>query len=191
MTPEEYERFKEAEKEHLRKLKKLKEAARLLERQKKIANAVTGMSTSMQEKFDEHREMVDRLGMEAAMTEARMEVAMDSTEERAQQINQASDDEETLRKERARELIRRMQQEAASSPDVGRMSGTVSSPDATRGSCAASSSDSASISPTPDSKEKSRAQTPASAPGPHGSVQGPSQKKGPELPEKTIGRMKP
>jgi len=171
MTPEEYERFKEAEKEHLRKLKKLKEAARVLERQKKIAGAVTDMTTSMQDKFDEHREMVERLGMEAARTEARMEVAMDSTEDQAEAINREAEDEEVLRKARARELIRRMQVEAAA--DVHSSGSESGKSESNPGSGSSKASGSA----EPASSES---ESGTSRNRPDG-----------DLPEKTIGRMKP
>ena len=43
MTPEEYEKFKEAEKEHLRKLKALKQKTRQLRRQQSVNQALDNM----------------------------------------------------------------------------------------------------------------------------------------------------
>ena len=45
MTPEEFQRIKEAEKEHLRSLRKPKETVRELERQKRMTRAVRSVTT--------------------------------------------------------------------------------------------------------------------------------------------------
>ncbi len=116
MTPEEYERIKEAEKEHLRAMKKLKKAVRELERSKSIAQSVTRMSSSSKTAIETHEEMVDKLALETAHYEARLEVALESakehadTEERAQQVLKADAE---LQKERARSLVEQLREEMA------------------------------------------------------------------------------
>lgn len=106
MTPEEYQKFKEAEKEHLRKLKELKKAYRQHSRSAKVSEALTEMATGVQELYDEHQEVVDRLHMKAATSEARMEVALDSVD-----IGQPDADQDALSKARAKETVRQMKLE--------------------------------------------------------------------------------
>ena len=107
MTPEEYERLKEAEKEHLRGLKKLKETVRMLERQKNVSRAVSEMTSSMQEKLDEHADIMDKIAAESALSEARLEIAMEASEQ-ADRVAQEIQDEEEVAKVRAKELVRQM-----------------------------------------------------------------------------------
>ena len=112
MTPEEYEQFKEAEKAHLRKLRELKKTHQQLQRKAKVTGAVTDMAESMNELFDEHGEMVEKLQRDSIESEARMEVALDNVDmnDKVQEAQDAADLEaaETLRKARAQELIRQM-----------------------------------------------------------------------------------
>ncbi|GMQ82088.1 MAG: hypothetical protein BMS9Abin05_1529 [Rhodothermia bacterium] len=152
MTPEEFDRIKKAEKEHLRKLKKLKEAHRQLERQKKMTDAVSDMTTSMQEKLDVHADMMDKIGTDSALNEARLEMALESSE-KAELEAQERKDEQELTKAKAKELVRQMK------------AGENISPLDPEDSRAAKSSD------DPKSSEDD------------------DQDK--DLPEKTIGRMKP
>ena len=68
MTPEERERFKEAEKEHLRQLKKLKEQARLAQRRASVNKALSDMAGALKQDddpLDDHTEMMDRLAIHA------------------------------------------------------------------------------------------------------------------------------
>ena len=116
MTPEEYQKFKEAEKEHLRKIRDLKKAQRSASRKATVTKAVTGMATDMQGLFDEHGQMIERLQMDSAMSEARMEVALDSVEmdsgvTEAQDAAELAKLEEEQKKARARDLINQMKQE--------------------------------------------------------------------------------
>ena len=116
MTPEEYQKFKEAEKEHLRKIRDLKKAQRSASRKSTVTKAVTGMATDMQDLFDEHGQMIERLQMDSAMSEARMEVALDSVEmdsrvSEAQDAAELAKLEEEQKKARARDLINQMKQE--------------------------------------------------------------------------------
>lgn len=82
MTPEEYERIKEAEKEHLRALRQLKRRARTATRARSASRAVSDMVSSLESLLDEHREMTDRLTRDAALQEARLEVGLESAEDR-------------------------------------------------------------------------------------------------------------
>jgi len=152
MTPEEFDRIKKAEKEHLRKLKKLKEAHRQLERQKKMTDAVSELTTSMREKLDVHDDMMNRIGMDSALSEARLEMALESSE-KAEFEAQEWKDEQDLTKERAKKLVRQM-----------KAGGDVTAVDSERD-----------VAPTSSDKAKSSAKDDSDS----------------ELPEKTIGRMKP
>ena len=162
MTPEEYEQFKEAEKAHLRKLRELKKTHQQLQRKAKVTGAGTDMADGMNQLFDEHGEMVEKLQRDAIESEARMEVALDQVDmnDSVQEAQDAADLEaaETLRKARAQELIRQMK----AAEGVG---ATTSS--------TASSAPSASL--------------PSSESGSDATTDGESSS---ELPEKTIGRMK-
>lgn len=114
MTPEEYERYKEAEKEHLRKLRKLKQAVRDLERQKTVTRAVEGITEEPRRLLDEQQELVERVSMEAARSEARLEIALEAAEakapaEREPTVSPAEADE-VVRRARARELVRQMRE---------------------------------------------------------------------------------
>lgn len=123
MTPEEFERIKEAEKEHLRALKKLKKAVRGLERSKSIAQSVTKMSSSSQSALETHENMVDKLALETAHYEARLDVALESAKEH--QERDAADEalgqaDAELQKERARSLVEQLREEmAVPEPDAG------------------------------------------------------------------------
>ena len=152
MTPEEYDRIKKAEKEHLRKLKKLKDAHRQLERQKKMTDAVSEMTTSMREKLDVHADMMDKIGMDSALNEARLEMALESSEKAELEALEWKDEQE-LTKAKAKELVRNMK--------TGKYVGL----EGPEGGTAGKSSD------EPKSSEQD------------------DQEK--DLPEKTIGRMKP
>lgn len=109
MTPEEYERYKEAEKQHLRKLKELKKAVRTLEREKSVRTAFEKV-TEGQDLLDKQKDLVDRLAFETAQQEARLDVALDSHEEVARQENTAKLEEE-LQRERAQALVKQLERE--------------------------------------------------------------------------------
>ncbi len=128
MTPEEYQRVKEAEKEHLRALKRLKKAVRQLERSKSIAQSVTRMTAGSENVLDTHREMVDKLAMETAHYEAKLEVALESASDRAERAEREealAKADEDLQRARARDLIDQIRselqagaEEAPAAPDV-------------------------------------------------------------------------
>ena len=111
MTPEEYKQFKEAEKEHLRALKKLKEQARRAQRRKSVNQALENMVGGAQASFNVHEEMMDKLAIETAQQEARLEIAMENTtlEETARSQTPSPEQlEEEMLKERAKMLLEQM-----------------------------------------------------------------------------------
>ena len=113
MTPEEYKQFKEAEKKHLRALKKLKEQARRAQRRKSVNQALENMVGGAQNSFDVHQEMMDKLAIETAQQEARLEIAMENTalEETARSQTPTHSPEkleEELLKERAKTFLKQM-----------------------------------------------------------------------------------
>lgn len=114
MTPEEYQRIKDAEKEHLRALKRLKKAVYQLERSKSIAQSVTRMTAGSENVLDTHREMVDKLAMETAHYEAKLEVALESASDRAERAEQEdalAKADEDLQRARAHDLIEEIRSE--------------------------------------------------------------------------------
>jgi hypothetical protein len=164
MTPEEFKRIKEAEKDHLRKLNKLKQAARHLERQKKVSRAVGDMTSSIRETLDRHSELMDQVSMEAALNEARLEIALENADLGGSKAPLESD-EEVLKKERAKELIREMKSGSVSSGDSRKARSPKSDPSPASGTTPSPAID--------DAQSKS------------------GSEKSDDLPEKTIGKMKP
>jgi len=130
MTPEEYEKFKEAEKQHLLKLRELKKKNQQLSRKAKVTNAVTEMATGVQNLYDEHEEMVDRLERGAAGSEARLEVALDSlgasdSKQEALDAAQLEADQEAMKRAKAKELIRQMKMADGSPEEVAKPKGNI------------------------------------------------------------------
>lgn len=110
MTPEEYERFKEAEKQHLRKLRELKKAVGNLEREKSIRTAFENVRSEPADVLDKQKDLVDQLAMETAQHEARLEMALESSEEAARET-QAAGLEEELQRDRAQALVKQLKRE--------------------------------------------------------------------------------
>lgn len=114
MTEEEFQRIKEAEKEHLRAKKRLAELKRSLARKKKIQSTVASMAHGASSLLRRSADLVEQLGSEAARKQARLEVALDD----ASDTVPADTDEDLAayeadqRTKRARELIRLMKQES-------------------------------------------------------------------------------
>lgn len=113
MDREEYERLKEAEKEHLRSLKQLQQAARRLGRQKKITEALQQLTSASQHTLETHEELVERLARETAQQEARLEVALDAVRDDDEAEPDAPTEEE-LERIRAQQLVRQMKQQMGS-----------------------------------------------------------------------------
>ncbi len=129
MTPEEYQRIKDAEKEHLRKLNALKQAAHRLRRQKQINDALHRLTGGRRQVLDEHEQMMDRLALETARHEARLDLALDAVAETTGDLAAL---EEALQKDRARALIRRMKQaEAPPEPTAVKPGPTPAGPEKT------------------------------------------------------------
>lgn len=121
MTPEEFERLKEAEKAHLRKLKALKQQHREAQQKKGIFDALKGIVRP--DLDDVHDEMVDKLTMKNIESEARFEVALENADLAEDALEKAAREEaelDELRKAEAEALVRQMKMEAggeASSAD--------------------------------------------------------------------------
>lgn len=127
MTPEEYERFKEAEKEHLRALKKLKEAARQNRRRASINQALGDMAGAVEKvPLDVHDEMLDKLSLDTARQEARLEIALENAALREAAAQGAEPDarsqedlDEEMLKARAKTLLEQMKlQMGITTPDT-------------------------------------------------------------------------
>lgn len=170
MTPEEFQRIKEAEKEHLRKIRALKKAARGFERTKKVHQALENMAHSTDEVMDTHAEMLGKLDLDAAQKEAMLEIALSSAEEK--ETKQAAETfEKDLQKERAADLVRRMKAQLAASSLI------ANTPSQQQKEIPGKSGQ---LSPGKTRKEEEEAH-PDSTVNP---IQNPD-----DLPEKTIGRM--
>lgn len=105
MDKNEFERIKAAEKEHLRKLRALKQQHRGAQRKVSTLNALKGMLTPEQDAT--HDEFTRKVTESAAMTEARLEIA----QEEAARIAQQEADAEVTRQSEAEALIRQMKAE--------------------------------------------------------------------------------
>jgi len=113
MTPEEFERHKEAEKAHLRKLKALKQAAHQSRRQRSIGGALGNLAASSN-LLDENDALVDRLNQDAIMGEARLDVTLDNLNAREadrQQAAQRAQFEADQKRQRADDLITQMKRQ--------------------------------------------------------------------------------
>ena len=119
MTPEEFNRIKEAEKEHLRKLKALRQALHTLRRQQSINHTLAEMTDSSEDVLQTHEEMVERLALETAQAEARLEIALEATEEEATEEADPAALENFTAEQRARDLLRQIKLEVQG-PDVDR-----------------------------------------------------------------------
>lgn len=177
MTPEEYQRLKEAEKEHLRKLKELKKTARSLERRSKVARTLGDMVSTSQDALDSQEEMVQKLAQETAMQEARLELALEAQAEREAETTDAqklAETEEEMAALRAKQLLRQLKQQ------MGVVSDDASDADAPSTDALAD----AQRASGPDKTLGPRSQ-PSSDPAPDADADDTP------LPDKTIGRMKP
>lgn len=162
MTDEEFERLKEAEKEHLRAKKKLQEALQSLQRKQRVRETVNRMARSAQSALDRASDLIGRLTTEAAHDEARLDVALDASDDAASDDAEIEVFEAKRRAARARTLIRQMKQaEGAAAPRRAHRTPPHASP--------------ASDEHTPDATESDDDRSTSSSD---------------DLPEKTIGRMR-
>ena len=108
MTPEEFERLKEQEKAHLRQLRDLKSQHRDVQRKTSILDALRKLARP---DIDEtHDEQVGKLMQDAAMSEARLDLAMEGQDA----VDLAARDAElaeALRRAEAESLVRQMKGE--------------------------------------------------------------------------------
>lgn len=122
MDPEEFERIKEAEKAHLREIRKLKDTLRRAQQRNRVRGALSDMNAdALMRETDDSIEALTRDALEA---EARLTVAMEHADLQPpeEMIGPTELDEEELRKARALELIRQLKEEAAAdeaSPPAG------------------------------------------------------------------------
>ncbi len=161
VSPEEYERIKEAEKARLRSVKRLKDAVRALRRKRSVSEA-PGRLTGARQSLERSTDAADRLAAETAQYEARLDLALDSHEARPSTAAAEEQAEATLRRQRAQELLTRLKAElgvagAHAAPDA--------SPKATEAEAAAP--------PSPPAASRSAS----------------TSEKEKHLPDKTIGRM--
>lgn len=181
MTPEEYQRIKEAEKEHLRKLRELKSAVRLLRRRTSVNKALGDMATGPQTARDVHEEMVEKLAIETAQQEARMEIALENAQLEAAEdtaaptpARSAEELEEEMLKERAKSLLKQIKMEMGTPPD-----------EPVAPSSAATPKERIATPEVPKADKTLGRPVPAARPEPD--KDGPAEA---DTPEKTIGRMK-
>ena len=121
MSPEEFQRLKEAEKEHLRKLKELKNAVRAHERQQSLTRAIEEIGGEIggagSQTADTREEMLERLTTETARYEAHLEMALESAAEQEEAARRAAEMEAfeaEARKTRAGDLLRQIKEELGS-----------------------------------------------------------------------------
>lgn len=111
MTPEEFQRLKEAEKAHLRSLQKLKEAARQLRRQQSLTQAVENIVEGPRRVLDEQEALLEQLALDTARSEARLDMAMETLPAETPPALSDEEAEEALRAQRAQALLRQLKQE--------------------------------------------------------------------------------
>jgi len=91
MSPEEFERLKEQEKAHLREMKRLRGLAADAGRRGRLASALEGLTGALTHGDDERAEITEKLQRDAALQEARFEIATEAGNERAAAAQQAAD----------------------------------------------------------------------------------------------------
>lgn len=110
MTDEEFERLKEAEKQHLREKKRMRRTLQALKRRNRAEGILQKMKHGAQRLLEETESLVDTLRSQVARNEAQLEVAIDA-EERVDDLQEA---EEELREERAESLVQQYKAAASS-----------------------------------------------------------------------------
>lgn len=101
MTDEEYQRLKEAEKEHLRAKKRLQSRLAALKQRSRTRSVVQQMKSGAERLLEETGSLVETLRRTVVQREARMDVALEDVGE-----DDLQEDEEALREERAERLLR-------------------------------------------------------------------------------------
>lgn len=110
MSPEDYERIKEAEKEHLRAMKKLKQQVRALKKKQRVSGSVADMARGMDSVLQTHEQALEDLALETLRNEARMEVALEQTDADAlgSDTPPLEDLNEAAQKARAKALVQQL-----------------------------------------------------------------------------------
>ena len=113
MTPEEFERLKAREREHLEKIRELKRAVGQLERQRSVADALARLQDSAQELMERNTELVDQIARETAHLEARADIGLEG--EVSKHSSDPGVDEDEMRRLRAQSLIETIKAESRQS----------------------------------------------------------------------------
>lgn len=100
MNDDEFKKLKEEEKAHLRTMRALKGAVRLLERQRSVTSALEEMTTRSRAALEAHERLIEEIALDTAQQEARMDVALES----ADPVDHSVLEEESA-KMRARALV--------------------------------------------------------------------------------------
>ncbi|MEM8600162.1 MAG: hypothetical protein AAGF99_09605 [Bacteroidota bacterium] len=176
MDKNEFERIKAEEKAHLRKLRDLKQQYRGVSRQKKVLDALNAMQRPDLDAT--YEEAMRGLTEDAALTEARLEIAMEDAKATAPKPEALTEaDREKLRKAEAAALIRQMKAE------MGTPASEMAAPD----DVAPTVSDA----PAPRTIGRAAPSSPASSPAAQGTQ--PASNASGEAPaeqERTIGRKR-
>jgi len=106
MDDEQYRRSKEEEKEHLRELRSLKQAARLLQRQRSITQALEEMTNRSRAVLEENERLVEEIAYDAARQEARLDVVLSDLDPEKAALERASEEilQASIREQVRREL---------------------------------------------------------------------------------------
>ncbi len=111
MDKDEFERLKAEEKEHLRKLKDLRQTHTVLSRQERLKRTLSQMKSSTRDLLDASAHLIENMQQEAAIKEARLDIATEAAAEAAVKEKAEKDLEafdESLRRDRAQALVQRM-----------------------------------------------------------------------------------
>lgn len=111
LSREEFERLKEAEKEHLRAVRELRRQVRSAERTRSVQRALGRVVSGARETLSSYRESLEHLLRESAESEARLDAALDDADERDTTVL-----DEELTRIRARRLLDEMRTDEASRP---------------------------------------------------------------------------
>lgn len=99
MTEGEFDRLKNEEKEHLRQMRALKNAVKLVERQRSVTSALEEMTSRSKAALEANERLIEEIAYDTALNEARLDVALDASD--APQ----ADPEEEAAAMRARALV--------------------------------------------------------------------------------------
>ncbi len=112
MTPDEFEKIKAEEKAHLREMRRLKGLAQSAQQKGRVASAFSKIVSGSSGALDALEQAMNRVGRDAAMGEARFEIATEGLD----LDGTAEADDEALRAERARALVAQMKGELSAPP---------------------------------------------------------------------------